>query len=241
MSGFIPKPSVPRLNHHPINNGLVGCWCAYEGSGLALHDVSVRQSHGTFGEVNSAKPSWCDSSFGHALLFDDAGYVQIPHDTEQTGDKLTAEVWFDIAALASVPARYYYLFLKPHGAPVVSWGIYVDDADDKLTAIVYNDAASAIDIKSDSALAANTLYHAVLTIDGTATLYLNAVAQADTDTAASVYPATGDLYLSYSAGDYQLDGHIYKAALWNRALTQSEISLLYHNPWVGVRPRTRRR
>jgi len=239
MAGYLQKPPFPVLDvGHPLARGLVGCWSVYEGGGLTLHDVSCRQNHGTFGEVNSAKPTWARSVFGHSIFCDDAGYVLIPHDADQTGDKLTAEVWFDIEALASVPGRYYYVMLKPHGDPVVSWCLYVDDADDKLTVIVYDDSKANIDIKSDSALVSGTLYHAVLTIDGTATMYLNAVAQADTDTTATVYPATGNLFLSYSAGDYQLDGHIHKAAMWNRALSQQEISLLYHDPFCHVRSKS---
>ena len=238
--GYTVKPSVPRLNRHPINTGLVGCWSAYEGSGLALHDLTVKHNHGTFGTVNGGNPSWVSSSLGHALHFDDKGYVAMVHDVVHTGDNLSVELIFDVAALPSVLGRSVRLAIKNHGA-AYSWLLYIPSTDDKLTAVVINDTVDTYTLSADAALVAGRRYHAVLTVNPTiATLYIDAVAQGDTETPGSVLEGTGTLLLSDDTAGNQHVGHIAKLAIYNRSLGQNEISLLYHDPWVGVH-RTRRR
>lgn len=242
--GYTVKPSVPRLNRHPINTGLVGFWCAYEGSGPTLYDLTVTQNHGTLTTANGGLPTWVSSHYGYALDFDSQGYVTIPAQDAYMGDAVSVELLFKVDTLPSVAGRDYGLFRTPHSvAPWFAWALYLDSTTDKIGFTYASTTPTTKIILSDAAIVAGEWYHMVVVVDGghVSTMYVDTVLQTDTDTNdAGLYQADSALQVSRSDSG-RCDATIAKMAIYNRSLGQSEISLLYHDPWVGIHRMRRRR
>jgi len=77
-----PMYGVLLNPHHPLAQGLVGCWLFNEGGGNIVYDLSGHGNHGTLGGGTAGYcPSWVAGKFGSALDFDgDNDYVEISHD-----------------------------------------------------------------------------------------------------------------------------------------------------------------
>ncbi len=238
--GYIPKPPSPILNPaHPLTQGLVGAWLFSEGSGTQVNDVSRLQNPGTLTAANGGLPEWTGSHWGSTLDFNSQGYITISTKDEYMDTELSVELRFKVDVLPSVAGRNYYVVRKSHsGAPNHSWLAYIDSSNDLLYFVSVSTNSTAKFSASGAAMTAGVYRHVVMTFSSgyIATLYVDAVAQADVETNdAGLYQSDGVIRVS-DTGSLQLDGTISYLKIYNRALSQNEVARLFHNSWQGLTP-----
>ena len=209
--------------------GLV-LWLKFnEGSGNIAYDSSFYNNHGT---IYGA--TWTDGKFGKALSFDGVDdYVDCGNDTSLRPSRITYEAWFKAN---SVSGRYTILRGSHNGdvALCIEDGAVKGQIDADPSNPTWN-------FVSYSPIYENIWYHAVLTWDGTyARLYVNGELK-DTD---STHP--GDIRWSDTDGtiigmsrpsslQYPFNGTIDEVRIYNRALSENEIKMLYYNR-IGAVP-----
>jgi hypothetical protein len=213
------------------SNGLVGYW-PFNGD---ANDVSVNGNSGTnngatlttdrFGNANSA------------YIFNGSGsYINIPNSTAlQFSGGITFSVWFN-ATNISVGAvnSTSYLMSKGSDGLATSWISFLDTS--AITLLIYNNSNTlsnwATVPSSQLIISTNQWYNATFTFDGTnARAYINGQLKS---TLASTYTSFSNIYdlkfgRRHTSGlPYFFNGKLDDIGVWNRALTQDEITSLYY-------------
>ena len=237
--GWRAKPAWPKLNSHPINRGLVGCWVAHEGAGETLHDLTAKKNDGGFYSVGGGNPSWTTTPHGNALYMPDQGRVSIAAKDEYHADVISIEALVRFDGLPSVAGRDHRIWGQDLSAsPFLSWSFQALSTTDKIAFTVVDNEGTPFVTDSDAAIIVGVWYHVVGIVDGSGNtkLYINALEQADTTAPGSVHSANADwLRVSHNDTDYHMNGAAAKLAIWDRALSHNEISMLYSDPFVGCR------
>lgn len=180
-----------------------------------------------------------DSSSGYSLNFDgaDGSYASLPDNIVQSSNEFTFSAWiywntdstwqriFDFGTGTDV-----YMFLTPHGAPFgVEHGIEF--------AITTTGNGGEQMVYTDSNLATGSWQHVAVTLNGlVGTIYLNGspVASESISLVPSSLGGTNQNFLGKSQWpDPYFDGYIDEPAIFNRALSDGEISSIY-NSGIGV-------
>jgi len=216
-----------------VIDGVVGVWHFDEGEGNIAHDTSSEGNDGTLYDGNTTNddgntpPQWADGKFGKALRFDGVDdYVEVP-DSESLDitDAITIEAWTKTNTSGVVQVvlnkNYAYQLRVSNDLQVVGY-IYT---------------GSWHYINSYSLIEPNVWYHIVFTYDksltsGNLKLYING------EEAANPVDETGTI----SSNAYNLligarlatpvdlfSGTIDEVHIYNRALSEEEISDLYNN------------
>ena len=231
LQPYVPDRKPPEgciLNPYlEINQGLVLDALFNEGSGNKVFDLS---GNGNTGAITGA--IWVPGKYGSCLDFDgDGDYVQLPDINDSITTEGTVSIWLK---LASDP---------PTGNPQ-SGLIYLNNVTNLPTHYPYNNGSIYIAIlrESDRFTLADggfnkaVWHHIAITSKPGANnwvMYRNG---------AQIGNATGDNTLTItnaqigtSEDDYDFNGLIDHVMIYNRALSASEIALLYREPFCGFR------
>ena len=224
LLGLSLSAQVP--SYVPIN-GLVGWW-PFNGS---TNDESANGNNGTnngatlsndrFGNTNSAY------SFNGT-----SSYINIPNSASlQFNGGLTISAWINAASLPS-PVSYWFSKGADGGTPY-SWVSSVPNAPINQAAVnVFNNASIPAGGNSNSYVALNQLVNVVATFDGSfSKMYFNGLLENSTATTYTTFANTYDLKFGRrhtSGSPYFWNGKLDDFGVWNRALTQQEISNLYN-------------
>lgn len=198
-------------------SGLIGYW---RGDGSTVDAVSggtagTLTNGATYGAaLLAARPS--ASSFSLDGVDD---YVNIPSQAKfALTSAISAECWVNFDTLASSGVRE--IFVRQN-----AWGI--EQSAGLLRFFIYRSAAS-VGLLTSATLTAGTTYHVVGTFDGTATrLYINGSQVATTTTAGAIDSNTNPVQIGAWGAGFYFDGRVAEAALYNRALSASEVSTAY--------------
>jgi len=209
--------------------GLV-LWLKFnEGSGNIAYDSSFYNNHGT---IYGA--TWTDGKFGKALSFDGVDdYVEIP-DSESLDitDAITVMVWVN----GDLASQYKGILEKrdstASGFALLSW-----DADE----IKFEITNIGLSI-SKGGLESFRWYHVVGTYDsstGKGYLYINGVKVGEDTASGAIKPNDAKLFIgSRGIGNKPscyFNGTIDEVRIYNRALSENEIKMLYYNR-IGAVP-----
>ena len=211
---------------HPLSRGLVGCWLFNEGTGDKICDSSGNNYGGTFASSTN-KPSWTNYKFGHAIDFDGDDYIEID-DPAITGGhpQFSVSMWIksDVASGANThfiqqwnnPYTFRFLW-DQYGR--VSFGISADDSVGGRTSMyTMNDT---------------NWHHLVGVYDG-ANVYVyldKAVGSTVGSTTGVTDTNTKKIQIGHHPSYGNLDGKISHVMMWSRALSLSDIDLLYRQPF----------
>jgi len=211
---------------HPLSDGLVGCWLFNEGSGNKVFDLSGSGHDGTL--VNS--PIWTSGDSGPVLQFDDANnrYIDIDDGTFFILDKITVVTRVKILSGA---VNYDGIVTKSDWDN--GWGLWCS-----------NDFSSKIrwhcgNYEGAGSIISTAIWEGAgwVTVAGTydrqnVRLYINGLEDASAAyTDAIADPGDHTLIGKYVSDNYVLDGYIKYVMIYNRALSASEIALLYREPF----------
>ena len=218
-------------------DGLNGYWKLDESSGTIAVDATGTENGSTTATVNVV------GKLGRAYEYDAASDITIiPYNTNVTpkGTAFSVSIWFNIDSLPTVTGRGNYLMQIGHNAsPYLCHSIEVDNADNKITVRSTNASETLFEVRSTSAISVDTWYHLVFINAGDGKdlkIYING-----TDVTASTVTFTGTIFEglatnninfgnSYSgAPSSYFDGTLDSPAIWGRALTSGEVTILYNS------------
>ncbi len=221
------KPMLGRQVNwaHPASKGLVGFWLFNEGSGNTVFDLSGKGNTGTF---TGTAPSWSAGKFGSSVLlpgtdeYIDAGDFSglMPNDT------FSVSIW--VKQIGQAPNSTMIGQVTPSSD---GWMLY-QHGNSPIEFFVYN---YTVDKASGSApLTLKKWTHLVGVSTSTYTyLYKNGVLDGSAAKGAGSYAVPGGTLKmgKYGGNANYLNGQIDLPMVWNRALSASEIALLYREPF----------
>ena len=211
-----------------VIDGLVASWHFDEGAGTTAYDSSGNDNDGT---IYGA--TWADGKFKKALNFDGSDdYVTIPHDASFDVDKVTITAWFKADALGynwrKIVCHPYYD--DQWSDPYSVYALGIDNANKILGEISIGTSNVKV---GGSVLNTGLWYFAAMTFDGEfLKIYLNSVEEDSLSVSGSLNHRSTKVHIAkaYDAANTELfDGIIDEVCIFNRALTQEEISDLYNN------------
>jgi hypothetical protein len=221
--------SFPSYVFADLTDGLVAYWPLDENTGVTAADT-FGSHHGT---LTSTGIDWVAGKLGNAVDchgsdFSD-GYIDIPQDADLKPASISIQAWVSLDSFGDwdgIVANFedtgdtesgWALFT--HGTNTVSWYVSVGGAM-KWTSV---------------SVPAGQWTHLVGTYDGTTVkLYKNAETPVTTVTSGPIdyseYAPLGMRIGQYYDSNEQdaLDGKVDEVALWNRALDESEVQMLYN-------------
>ena len=217
--------------------GLVGCWLMNEGAGNVVHDLS---GNGNDGAITGS--AWAVSNRGTALNFDGSDYIELPAAADSSGQsERTLSIWFARDSLVTTVALYsecvgvYWrntIYIR--GGAGYSWDTRDTSTGD--TGGRDND----LDVTAPNVI--GTWYNLVCVYSvsaGTKTMYLDGVLLGSTATGVNPFTATASDFFrigdDVGGGWSDYLGKVSQVAIYNRALTPSEIASLYRDPYQMFR------
>lgn len=213
---MILKPRLfrkPNLSH-PLAKGLVGCWLMNEGGGGKGYDLSGSGYHGTL----EADTHFVAGKFGSALSFDGTGDYFSFANKLYLGE-FTISVWFNPAKMTTMicganDAYHQYIAFN------TTTNIRVDIGVSK------NFTVPTITL--------NKWHHLVITRDGSGDIrvYLNSVESTTGAQNDGTTLEVTDFGNAYPTESYFYEGLFDHAMIYNYALSASEITKLYIDPFA---------
>jgi len=217
-----------------VIDGVVGAWHFDEGSGNIAHDTSGEGNDGTLYDANTTNddgntpPQWIDGKFGKALSFDGVDdYVRV--EGVSSSNSMTVAVWVKYKTLPSANPGIFCL--GPHKAIGTSkyFGIWVHETGYLWGRVVQADG-TVIDLPKEKHLNPDTWYFIIQVADSEAKeikQYVNGELVSITSYDGTVYSYEGaDIG---EQGTATWNGTIDEVHIYNRALSEEEISDLYNN------------
>ena len=236
-SGSFAPQQKPCLGHQlahgkSITDGLVGCLLMNEGSGNKVYDLSGNGNTGTF----NGDPQWVPGKFGAAIDFDgDGDYISVTSmgDTCVSGGtisvwaKINSETQYDEIITTDDSSDNRGLMIRLLDTLEFQWLMYNTEGT-----LVVNQSTG------DSHYILGTWYHWVITWDSAdAYLYENGqLLLSDTGNAGTCRPVDGFYVAADIDGTNDCDMTADNVMMFGRKLTNSEIALLYREPFCMVRP-----
>jgi len=213
---------------HPLTRGLVGCWLFNEGAGNKVFDLSGNGNTGTL----EAGTNWIVGESGYALNFvggNNSDYVST-NSGAAAGDVLDQTSNFTILAkFRAVDVSVNYDAIVGKRAEGADYQYELRQNASKLNVLTTGGSVSA-----DTTLVNNTWYTGGFTHDGAnVRLYLNGLLDS-TPSAKTITHKNVDVSIGMAGETYDLhywDGDIEWVMIYNRALSASEIALLYREPF----------
>ena len=218
----IKPPKGVLLNRgHPLAKDLVGCWLAQEGSGNKAIDISGNNYHATF----AGTCGWRLTPMGTA--FDSQSSYNNPGTTPFNGSEyntLSIEAWFITDAVDAIR----YIVDNSPGSVGYMFRINGDD----LQFYTFEGDTPKGALKANC-LTTGVLYHAVGTHGASNKLYLNGnLVGGPTACSPDITDTTDKMAIGGEAtGSYGWDGALILIRVWNRELTQNDVTNLYTNPY----------
>ncbi len=199
-----------------LSDGLVAYW-EMDGDWL---DSTGNGHDGTPG----GDPGFVPGMFGQAGWFDGAGdhvtFTDFPAMPEGT-----ISFWFRPSHLGSGAG----ILSARAGYSTGDLIIYDGETSDKLIVLVWKDGGGWSALTSSTPILTGTWYHGVFTWDSIVgkKLYVDGAAEASDDDLTPVFGSAAALRFGVQDGRYY-NGLIDQFALWDRALSTGEVSLLYN-------------
>ena len=191
---------------------------SYLGSGTTWSDLAG-SNNGTL----TNGPTF-DSGNGGSIVFDGSDDYVALSDFGLPTTSFSCMCVFKFDAAANGNTLFNLNYAYPNS------GYLIRQKDQKI--IVFTDNGSETNIQSTSTISNNTIYHLVVTQNsGTCTIYLNGIQDKQASLANPVLNSSAETSLARrgapQVGAY-LNGNIFNAYIYNKALTSTEITQNYN-------------
>ena len=234
---MIQKPfRGAQLNRtHPLVKGLVGCWLFNEATGETVFDLSGNGNNGTL----ENDVAWGSSGLDFGGV---DGYISLPNLNINGSTPRTMSFWVKPKSGADIDG----IFSCGANSPLNKFNIYSDVAVSNNVYVGSNSAdwySAANTLPEDEISKVDVVYNGgQIQIAGNLKIYINAVDLPLTfagagsgvlNTSNVLYTIGTDIF--EPPGRY-LDGSIYSASTYNRALSADEIAWSYREPYAMFEP-----
>ncbi|MBC8472092.1 MAG: LamG domain-containing protein [Planctomycetes bacterium] len=233
---FLPKPDGSPEGR--LIASLTGCWLMNEGTGDRVFDFS---GNGNPGNITGA--TWGSGKFGSALKYDGTS------DEVNFGDVLdniftagfTFSFWLNVSSNTGSPVRY--ILNKSNGLSSGGGFMLAQSGtslgQNKIGIWLLDGSAPSPSFLTSATLPLNQDVHLAATWDGTTAsgsikIYFNGVEQAGAESNYGTIPIPNNLDLRIGpedGGTLTVTGTVDNLNIFNRALSASEITLLYREPF----------
>jgi len=238
-TGFA-SPQRGRMKYPSLWRGCVGAWCPALGpSGLTLRDNSGYGNHGTL--TNMDPPTdWVVSGGKYALDFDNSDdRVVIPDSVKDLTADMTVSAWAKSPTPAASNDNHMFGFYGTT-SPFSGWGFNFGNSLGTRRGLRFYDGIawrnSSADVWSE-----NTWTHAAATIVGTSLTFFINGAIAGTATVSNANRTwTGRKDIGGAGGTNLFSGTLDSLAIYERALSASEIMLLASRRGIAYETTQRR-
>ena len=226
----VAKIYAQNVPSYVPSNGLVGYW-PFNGN---ANDASGKGNHGT---VNGATLTTDrNGKSNSSYSFDgSSSYINIPNSSSlQFNGGLTISTWLNASIIASSISNTGYILSKgADGGTPYSWTSILDDSYCSLQIWNDNNLNTSVDImQKDYPILTNKWYNVIYTFDGVnAKAYINSQLVKTISSPYSIFSNAYDLKFGRrhtSGNPYFFNGKLDDIAIYNRALTQQEITNLFN-------------
>ena len=201
-------PQVPT-------DGLISTWHFNEGSGTTAFDATGSNN----GVISGA--SWTDGISGDALDFDgNGGNVTIPNSStiNLTNDQLSLSCWFKKSEIQDDGAFFFHNMKY----------ILRIDKNGKISFAIYNPDWQNLTIPWSDRIIDTDWHYVAATYDGSVMkIYVDGVYLASKNTTGNLRSSSADLKIGSQTTTSKFDGIIDEVLLYNTALTEPEVALIY--------------
>ena len=217
LTYFLPPPANAL-----DTDGLVGAWLFEDGNGDTVTDASDNGLDGKFAQGN---PEWVEGKFGGALEFGGSDMVTVDHDDALNLGDFTIAAWVNIPKISGM---WQIIASKENRNPTGrNYGLFGNIN----TGVVHYSFTTNAGWKSFDARTAVTdgeWHHVAGTYDGSNfKLYLNGAVDAESTPGTEPDNHENFLYIGgCDVGGYWMTGTIDELALFDRALSEAEVSEL---------------
>jgi hypothetical protein len=216
-------------------NGLVGWW-PFNGN---AQDESGNGNNGT---LNS--PSITTDRFGNAgaaySFNGSTDYINTeltPQLSISSNSDISISYWCNFNSLNNQPQETFFLIDSLYSKGIASW---YDPSNNKIVVNSSDFGASYNDVFAVNVTASNIWYNVFVSVNipsNSIKLYINGVLQGTSNTTSLVISDFKYLHIGrhgISPNLWHMNGKIDDIGLWNRALTQEEITSLYLGSSLGI-------
>jgi hypothetical protein len=226
------------------SDGLVGHWNFNEGTGIIVHDSSGNGNNGTI--VGDSQ--WVNGVEGTGLLFNGDDIVAIPDNSVLNPSQITLCCWVKLNRLAYGNGYQWNQsqFMICKGGDRTPGAYFLcqggTDPSSLFVALQIGEGWNGNYVEGYFPLETDHWYFVTGTYDGDIMkIYLDGVILASKDVGNISVGNDSPLYFSYndvSGYPYYLDGVLDEERVYNKALSEEEIELLYLTTSVNQPPNT---
>jgi len=209
-------PSFDNLvTYYPLSTGTA--------NGTTISDMSPNSNNGTNYGASSA--TGVDGNIGTAMSFDGTNdYVNCGNDSSlDITDKITITSWIKINGTG--PGAYQGIILNTPASGTYNYGLSISDDDYKPIALFKTN--DVMQLKHSTSLELNVWYFLSMTVDSThIKLRINEIDEVSTEKGTLTNSFTNTTIGTFRTNYF--NGSIDDVRIYNRALSQEEVTLLYN-------------
>lgn len=215
----VQSAEAGTLVRPPNNLGLIGYWSMNEGTSTIATDFSGTGMHGTLTNMALASTTsgWAPGKQGNALGFDGSNdYVETP--TQSISGSITVSAWVHSSNFN------HNGFVIGKNPVNTQWELFFETPSTLKWRGGANENTTVCSIPTN-----NQWHHVVGKQTGTTgTLYIDGVV-CDTGTLTAIGNGGGTIDIGRFSSGYYFNGKIDEVRLYNRALTDAQVTALYNS------------
>ena len=233
MSLIKPVRAIQLNKSHPLARGLAGCWLFNEGSGSQAGDLSGR---GLNIPVVGGTPQWTSGNHGWAMYFNNSDNEFLELDVSPVTDiPCTMMMWL-CPDDGTQGHTYYSLYIANSGVTNQAWAVLLNYDNNGEVSFITNISLPGRAV-STKCLTAGRWHQIVGVVAGTndRRCYVDGANKGTNSSYIAVPSGLNRISIgraSDSTPGYYFPGKVGCVFIWNRVLTDSEIALLYREPYA---------
>jgi prepilin-type N-terminal cleavage/methylation domain-containing protein len=237
-----PSSIQVRAEPDSLKQGLVGWWTFDEGTGTTTKDLSGNGNNGTLLDASSTNadgntpPQWTTGKVGDALSFDGVDdYVNVENPSSGVLDFGTSSfsysMWVNFDVGGDVIGSWQLPFWKGGSSyGYAGYDFEFSESSNRLDANISDGSGGYAKASYSYNFRDGTWHYIVAVVDrasNTITLFVDAIQRGQTTISTAFGSVSNSYSLIIGSPSFPFDGFVDEVRVYNRALSDSEIKVLY--------------